>query len=243
MPIERENLYHDYTPIFFAEDLMRKYHQDTTPTSEFFNSRELKIANYQRERGNEWAVKAFKPKAALAMETWALSQAVEDSFLLAQRASSSNFIDSSKELLAIISRLSKLLKEDEFDEDGERNRPTSVAFNKAYNLICGVSSLLPNLPKPSIGVEPLGGLRFKWRHENRQLRLIIPGVSTGPSYIYMQQDDNPFLSWDVSKLSLSLYLNWLNGESPVASFTSKTTSSSQSYFAEERILRSLTDRR
>ena len=85
-----------------------------------------------------------------------------------------------------------LLIQEEYDEDGDRSRPTDYAFDYANNILNDLMIIYKrDIPKVALTVSETGGLRIQWRDckRQRELRLIIPSNKNDLSYIYLQEDN------------------------------------------------------
>lgn len=106
-------------------------------------------------------------------------------------------------------RLVELLNEEGEDEFGAAG-PTWFAFRSALKLILAAEQKVSLPGSPS--VDSKGGIRFTWRWDEREVRLICPAEPAEQSYIYVQDGDEPTILHSVSPETLVSKLLWLSGD-------------------------------
>ena len=109
-------------------------------------------------------------------------------------------------------RLIELLQEEDEDEYGVL-KPTTHAFNTAWELVSGASELLKkSFPKASASTDDKGGVRLTWTRlePEREIRLVCPSDKSKKTYLYHESSDKHGIIEDVKALTLAGWLQWFN---------------------------------
>jgi len=112
-----------------------------------------------------------------------------------------------------IQRLLDLLAEKGKDDHGAVD-PTQFAFKTALEFVLYAEHILRRETRSAPVVDSEGGIRITWRHGDRQIKLICPGASSAPIYIYQSSSvGSSVLNQNVTSRTLAGRLSWLlNGD-------------------------------
>jgi hypothetical protein len=147
-----------------------------------------------------------KPQGQDGQKVDALISAFRRRFnVIAQRVAPTNS-ELTHEFAVIVCDLQNLTH----DDDEGWLRPTTYALKTVTDLVSEASQQMRgHFPYGAVCSDGEGGIRVEWDSGDHSVRLVVPSVKGGHSYIYYESDDTFDTSQEVSAFKLAGWLDWL----------------------------------
>ncbi len=119
------------------------------------------------------------------------------------------FLPAPNPISSLLLELDKVMQSDDYDE--EYLRPSAQARSLAEELLRNACSdeQLGKLPHSYVIPDGIGGLRLRWKLDDKEVTLNCAASAAGKSYIYHQHQQEHGVDYGVEIEKLTAWLAWL----------------------------------